>query len=120
MHRKRCRHRIALSLATLLSFFIAETRSFGALGAVDDITGKIEGAKKEGQVILYTNASGIAPLIKRFEEKYPFLKIEPLRTGAPKLLNRILAEQKAGSLKADLIETEGLTSYGEQSAAARG
>ena len=111
MHRKRCRHRIVLSLATLLSFFIAETRSFGALGAVDDITGKIEGAKKEGQVILYTNASGIAPLIKRFEEKYPFLKIEPLRTGAPKLLNRILAEQKAGSLKADLIETEGLTSY---------
>ena len=111
MHRKRCRHRIVLSLATLLSFFIAETRSFGALAAVDDITGKIEGAKKEGQVILYTNASGIAPLIKRFEEKYPFLKIEPLRTGAPKLLNRILAEQKAGSLKADLIETEGLTSY---------
>ena len=111
MYRKRCRHRIALSLATLLSFFIVETRSFGALGAVDDITGKIEGAKKERQVILYTNASGIAPLLKRFEEKYPFLKVEPLRTGAPKLLNRILAEHKAGSLKADLIETEGLTSY---------
>jgi len=111
MHRKRCRRSTVLTLAILLSFFAFETPSVRAAAAVDDYTAKIAGAKKEGQVVLYTNASGIAPLIKRFEEKYPFLKIEPLRTGAPKLLNRILAEQKAGSLKADLIETEGLTSY---------
>ncbi len=79
--------------------------------ALDETLGKVEGAKKEGRVILYTNASGIAPLVKRFEEKYPFVKVEPLRTGAPKLLNRVLTEYKAGLLKADLIETEGLTSY---------
>jgi iron(III) transport system substrate-binding protein len=111
MRSKRCHLRTVSSLIALLALLVLTVRSFGGAASVDDLTAKIEGAKKEGQVILYTNASGIAPLIKRFEEKYPFLKVEPLRTGAPKLLNRVLAEHKAGSLKADLIETEGLTSY---------
>jgi iron(III) transport system substrate-binding protein len=111
MYRKSLHRRTAI-LATLLPALFASTApTFGGAAIVDDITAKIDGAKKEGQIILYTNASGIAPLIKRFQEKYPFLKVEPLRTGAPKLLNRVLTEHKAGSLKADLIETEGLTSY---------
>ena len=72
---------------------------------------KLDGAKKEGKVVVYTNNSGIAPLIKRFEEKYPFVKVEYLRTGAPKLLNKVLTESRAGASNADIIETEGLTSY---------
>jgi iron(III) transport system substrate-binding protein len=94
-----------------LVFLASYDTNLRAGAAPDEMTAKIDGAKKEGRVVLYTNASGIAGLIKRFEEKYPFLKVEQLRTGAPKLLNRILAESKAGALKADLIETEGLTSY---------
>jgi iron(III) transport system substrate-binding protein len=111
MHRKSSRRRIIAISTLLLVPFAFASHAFGTAAAVDDTTAKIEGAKKEGQVILYTNSSGSAPLIKRFEEKYPFIKVEPLRTGAPKLLNRILAEHKAGSVKADLVETEGLTSY---------
>jgi iron(III) transport system substrate-binding protein len=102
---------ILLSSMALTFFPAALPRRAWPAAPMDDHAAKVEGAKKEGQIILYTNASGIAPLIKRFEEKYPFLKVEPLRTGAPKLLNRVLTEHKAGSLKADLIETEGLTSY---------
>ena len=108
------RARLALILLGLIAFIFPPVNSSSTVwaGAVPDETqAKIDGAKKEGKVILYTNASGIAPLIKRFEEKYPFLKVEQLRTGAPKLLSRVLAEYKAGALKADLIETEGLTSY---------
>jgi iron(III) transport system substrate-binding protein len=108
------RQRLLLILLSFVvtSFFPQEGHlHVWAAAAADDNAAKIDGAKKEGRVILYTNASGIAPLIKRFEEKYPFVKVEPLRTGAPKLLNRVLTEYKAGSLKADLIETEGLTSY---------
>jgi iron(III) transport system substrate-binding protein len=101
--------RLAFLALAALSLHLYENHSWAA--AADENAAKIEAAKKEGRVILYTNASGITPLIKRFEEKYPFLKVEQLRTGAPKLLNRILAEHKAGALKADLIETEGLTSY---------
>ncbi len=106
--------RLALTLLMLAGFLLSpfdDHSSVWAGAAPDETLAKIDGAKKEGKVILYTNASGIAPLIKRFEEKYPFVKVEQLRTGAPKLLNRILAEYKAGALKADLIETEGLTSY---------
>jgi len=102
---------IFLVLAEFVSLPLADHGSVWAGAAADEFTAKIDAAKKEGKVILYTNASGIAPLIKRFEEKYPFLKVEQLRTGAPKLLSRVLAESKAGALKADLIETEGLTSY---------
>ena len=98
---------IFLVLAEFVSLPLADHGSVWAGVAADESTAKIEAAKKEGKVILYTNASGIAPLIKRFEEKYPFLKVEQLRTGAPKLLSRVLAEYKAGALKADLIETEG-------------
>src|SRR5262245_45701287 len=103
--------RLFLVLATLAFLASDGSISLWAGAAPDETVAKIEGAKKEAKIILYTNASGIAPLIKRFEEKYPFLKVEQLRTGAPKLLNRILAEYKAGALKADLIETEGLTAY---------
>jgi len=106
--------RLALSMFALAALSLLPLDHDGGVwagAAQDEFQAKVEGAKKEARVILYTNASGIAPLIKRFEEKYPFLKVEQLRTGAPKLLNRILAESKAGALKADLIETEGLTSY---------
>ena len=102
---------IFLVFAEFVSLPLADHGSVWAGAAADEFTAKIDAAKKEGKVILYTNASGIAPLIKRFEEKYPFIKVEQLRTGAPKLLSRVLAESKAGALKADLIETEGLTSY---------
>ena len=108
------RARLALILLGLIAFIFPPVNSSSTVwagAAPDETQAKIDGAKKEGKVILYTNASGIAPLIKRFEEKYPFLKVEQLRTGAPKLLSRVLAEYKAGALKADLIETEGLTSY---------
>ena len=108
------RVRLALILLGLIAFIYPPVNSSSTVwagAAADETQAKIDGAKKEGKVILYTNASGIAPLIKRFEEKYPFLKVEQLRTGAPKLLSRVLAEYKAGALKADLIETEGLTSY---------
>jgi len=82
-----------------------------AASADQESVAKLEGAKKEGPVVLYTNASGLEPVIKRFKEKYPFVEVEVLRSGAPKLLNRILTESLAGSFKGDIIETEGLTSY---------
>jgi iron(III) transport system substrate-binding protein len=82
-----------------------------AAAADQESAAKLEGAKKEGRVVLYTNASGLEPVVKRFKEKYPFVEVEVLRSGAPKLLNRILTESLAGSFKGDVIETEGLTSY---------
>ena len=104
--------RFSISVLVLIAALAPAAR--GALGAASaEESAKLEGAKKEGRVVLYTNSTvpSLDPLIKRFEAKYPFLKVEYIRLGAPKLLNKILTEERAGTHNPDVIETEGLTAY---------
>jgi iron(III) transport system substrate-binding protein len=65
----------------------------------------IEGAKREGTVVFYgpLNINDSQALAKRFEEKYPFIKVEILRMSAEPLLNRIVTEDKAGRNAVDVI-----------------
>ena len=69
----------------------------------------IEGARKEGEMVLYTSP-GVADsteMIKGFEGKYPFIKVNIYRaTGGP-LLNKSLAEAKAKKYTADVIGITG-------------
>src|SRR5262249_58923564 len=69
----------------------------------------IEGAKKEGEVILYAsmNLEEANAIIQRFEGKYPFLKVKLNRTDSEKLLTKILVEAKAKKSSADAIQTLG-------------
>ncbi|MET0583436.1 MAG: hypothetical protein ABW099_01055 [Candidatus Binatia bacterium] len=50
----------------------------------------IEGAKKEGEVILYAsmNLEETNTMIARFEQKYPFVKVKVNRTDSEKLLTK--------------------------------
>lgn len=68
-----------------------------ALGAGNEQAQILEGAKKEGRLIYYTsmtvNDSDL--LVKKFTEKYPFLKVELYRSSGDNLPNRILAEGRA-------------------------
>ena len=52
----------------------------------------IEGAKKEGKMIFYSslNIEDNNGLLKKFEEKYPFIKTELNRLTADRLLNLLL------------------------------
>ena len=70
----------------------------------------VEGAKKEGRFLWYTalNVNDSDMLIKRFEQKYPFIKGEMLRLGSSQLLTKILTEAKTGAFKGDVIETAGV------------
>jgi iron(III) transport system substrate-binding protein len=65
----------------------------------------IEGAKREGSVVFYgpLNINDSQALAKRFEAKYPFIKVEILRMSAEPLLNRIITEDKAGRNVVDVI-----------------
>ena len=65
----------------------------------------IEGARREGNVVFYgpLNINDSRMLAKRFEEKYPSIKVEILRMSAEPLLNRILTEDKAGRNTVDVI-----------------
>jgi iron(III) transport system substrate-binding protein len=57
----------------------------------------IDAAKKEGKVVWYTVAGESAELAKSFEAKYPFVKVEVLRSTVFPLLNRILNEARGGN-----------------------
>jgi iron(III) transport system substrate-binding protein len=61
--------------------------------AADERT--IDAAKREGKVVWYTVAGESAELAKSFEAKYPFVKVEVLRSTVFPLLNRILNEARS-------------------------
>jgi iron(III) transport system substrate-binding protein len=65
----------------------------------------VEGARKEGNLIWYssTTADDSLALNRKFEELYPFVKVQHLRAPSEKILDRILLESRAGSFKADLV-----------------
>lgn len=65
----------------------------------------VNGAKKERNLLLYlsTNLVDANALIQRFNQKYPFIKVDFYRTENEKLLNKILTEARAGKFNADDI-----------------
>lgn len=65
--------------------------AFGADGRT------IDAAKREGKVVWYTVAGESAKLASSFEKKYPFVKVEVLRSTVFPLLNRILNEARGGN-----------------------
>src|SRR6266540_6163512 len=73
----------------------------------------IEGAKKEGEVILYAsmNLEEANTMISRFEQKYPFVKVRLNRTDSEKLLTKILVEARAKKSFADAIQTLGFAMH---------
>src|SRR5437762_11700691 len=65
----------------------------------------IEGAKKEGKLIIYatTDAAAAGPLVKDFEKLYPGITVEYSDLNSTELYNRFIAEAAAGSGTADLM-----------------
>ncbi len=94
----------------LLTLFICSlfAPSAGALAsqAEEELTAKlVEGAKKEGQLLLYhsMNVQEGDKLLKRFQEKYPFIKTEMVRSDSQAGLNKILAEDRAKKHLCDVM-----------------
>lgn len=72
-----------------------------------DRMAKLEaGARKEGEVMNYTTMlieSGVRPLEASFTKKYPYLKFNHFRSTTSALIQRMLAEERAGKPAADVI-----------------
>ena len=68
----------------------------------------MQGAKKEGDVAVYTSliAEDLTALSAAFEKKYG-VKVKGWRAGSEKVLQRTLTESRAGRADADVIETNG-------------
>src|SRR4051812_29548481 len=68
----------------------------------------LAGAKKEGQLAMYTSAQAddMGVLTKAFEKKYG-VKVTIWRSGSEAILQRVITEARGGRFTVDVIETDG-------------
>ncbi len=69
-----------------------------------------QGARDEGEVMLYTTSTGLEPVAAAFMKRYPFVKMEVFRANTPSLIERTRAEATAGKLGGDVV-SGGLRSF---------
>ena len=69
----------------------------------------IEGAKKEGKLTYFTTMtiSQSKQVADKFQERYPFIKVDLYRTGGGPMLNKILTEALAGRHAWDVLSGRG-------------
>lgn len=62
------------------------------------------GAKAEGALTLYTTGTQIAPLVDRFKQKYPFVRVQMLRASSVEVATKVTQEYAAGVFLVDAFE----------------
>ena len=70
-----------------------------------------DGARKEGQVVLYSAAivnQALRPLQQAFTKKYPFLKMTFWRGDTEEIAAKLSAETRAKNIVADVVEGTGI------------
>ena len=70
----------------------------------------IEGAKKEGQVVIYAaliQNQAMRPIAEGFGKKYPFIKLTTWRADSEDIVQKAAAEVRANNIVADVIEGTG-------------
>ncbi len=75
-----------------------------------DLAGIAANAKQERQVVWYTTTSAgdNQAIVAGFTKKYPFLKVEVLRSTGEKLRQRILTEASAGQFFSDVASVSSM------------
>jgi iron(III) transport system substrate-binding protein len=69
----------------------------------------VEGAKKEGQLLLYTSMSvgDHTKYVELFNNRYPFIQVNVRRAGSDRLLTLITTEHRAGKTLFDVVMGSG-------------
>jgi len=68
-----------------------------------------DGARREGALMLYATGTQIQPLLDRFMQKYPFIKVSMPRASSIDVTRKVIEEYGAGLYQVDAYE---LSSYG--------
>jgi iron(III) transport system substrate-binding protein len=63
-----------------------------------------DGAKREGALIIYTTGTQIQPLLDRFRQKYPYLRIQLPRASSVEVAVKVTQEYAAGVFLVDAFE----------------
>jgi ABC-type Fe3+ transport system substrate-binding protein len=124
IERSRARHRRILPLLGLAALVLADAAS--AQTPQDILLYKgpdreqrlIEGARKEGQVVIYAaliQNQAMRPIADGFGKRYPFVKLTTWRADSEDIVQKASAEVRANNVVADVIEGTGT---GEEAIAA--
>lgn len=101
--------------ATLAAAFTFAAGSAGAQvpdGYPADYQKIVDGAKKEGKVVIYstTDTKAAAPIIAGFEAAFPGVKVEYNDMNSTELYNRYISEQASGSTSGDVVWSSSMDS----------
>src|SRR5512137_564072 len=102
-------HRNAvLAAALFLAAAFPAHAQIGLYAGADRLQKLVEGAKKEGELNLYTSAQAddIGAVAAAYEKKYG-IKVSMWRSSSEKVLQRALAEARANRHTMDVVETNG-------------
>lgn len=105
--------------ATMVCLLASAAAGMSSAGAQDILTSRaanreqliVEGARKEGRVVLYSAAivnQAQRPLAQAFMKKYPFVKMSFWRGDTEEIIAKVSAEMRANNLVADLVEGTGI------------
>ena|SRR5438876_1677983 len=96
---------VGSTLATLIAATALNASAQVPTGYPADYAKVIEGAKKEGKLVIYsaTDSKAAEPLIKDFSALYPGVKVEYNDMNSTEVYNRFISEAAAGGATADLL-----------------
>src|SRR5207244_5434527 len=63
-----------------------------------------DGARREGELLLYTTGTQIQPLMNRFSQKYPFIRLKFYRAGGAEVAQKVTIEYQASCFAVDAFE----------------
>jgi iron(III) transport system substrate-binding protein len=89
------------SAGTLATISVARAQpAFSASPAL------VEAARKEGRMVVFTAnfAEVMADIIKAFNRRFPFIRVEMVRAPGGQLFTRVQTEAAAGKLTADVVD----------------
>ena len=97
----------AFAFATAVAQVAAQT-SLATYAGADRMQRLVEGAKREGEVVIYTSAPAddMKALTDAFERTYG-IRTKVWRASSEKVLQRTLAEARNGRFDVDVVETNG-------------
>ena len=99
---------LALLVSPLHAQAPADSSKIAQMQGADRQQRLVEGAKKEGELTLYTSApvDDVAVLTAAFEKKYG-VKVKVWRAGSEKVMQRAVTEARAGRFDVDIVDTNG-------------
>jgi iron(III) transport system substrate-binding protein len=104
-----------LSFAMFVALIVAADAQPSGVEAIANYAGSDrqkmleEGARQEGSLLVYTTGTQIKPLVDRFEQKYPYVRVEMGRASSADIARKVVEEYRAGYHKVDAFE---LASHG--------